>query len=196
MAARKTMPKLESDESRFSFLHKFLDSYHRKVVYLDQGITIISSVFFVVAVGATLAGAVGRQFPQLLPDVTWASEVTTLSMITAVLLVVARGLRENTQMAVTMLPERLSDRGFQILTFFVQILVIIFFWVVVRYGIDVMNLNRSQTTPILGLSLWWPYLIVVITGVLMLLESVIRLVEAALGRAPRAQAGLGDIGVE
>lgn len=196
MAAKKATPKLVVDQGGFGFLHKFLNFYHRKVVYLDRGIAVIASVLFVTAIGATLAGAIGRQFPQLLPNVAWASEVTTLAMVAAVLLVVARGLRENTQMAVTMLPERLSDRGFQILTFIVQILVIIFFWVVVRYGIDVMNLNRSQTTPILGLSLGWPYFVVVLTGALMLIESVVRLMEAALGRAPRAKAGLADVGAE
>lgn len=193
-----TQLKRETGTGRgsLSFLHKFLDAYHDHIGFFDRLVSLIAGALFITGVGATLLGAVGRKFPELLPNVTWSAEVTTLAIITAVLLVVARGLRENTHMAVTMLPERLSDRGFQVLTFVIQLLVIAFFWVVVRYGLDVMDLNRSQSTPILGLSLWWPYLVVVATGALMLLESVVRLLEAALGRAPRPQVNGDLLGVE
>jgi TRAP-type transport system small permease protein len=179
----------EDGRVRLRWLHTSLDGYHRFAVVMDRVVIVVAGLFFVVGVGATFVGVLGRQFPTIFTNVTWYSEVTNLSIIAAVLLVVPRGLRDNTQMAVTFLPARLGHRGLQVLTFFTQLLVIAFFFVVVRYGVDVMNLNRAQRTPVLGLSLFWPYLLVVISGALMLLESVVRLLEAIAGRAPRPPDG-------
>lgn len=174
---------------RLRWLHALLDGYHRVAAVVDRVVIVVAGLLFVLGVAATLVGVLGRQFPTVFSNVTWYSEVTNLAIIAAVLLVVPRGLRDNTQMAVTFLPARLSHRGLQVLTFFTQLLVISFFFVVVRYGVDVMNLNRAQRTPVLGLSLYWPYLVVVASGALMLLESVVRLLEAIAGRAPRPPDG-------
>lgn len=174
---------------RLRWLHRLLDAYHVAARALDTVVTFVAGVLFVVGIGATTAGVLGRTFPGVFSNVSWSTEVTTLSIITAVLLVVARGLRENTQMAVTFLPARLGHRGLQALTFVNQVLVVAFFFVVVRYGLDVMELNRAQRTPVLGISLFWPYLVVVVSGALMLTESVVRLLEAVAGRAPRPPEG-------
>ena len=166
-------------------LHRFLDSYHHWAGRFDRVISFIAGALFVLSLLSTLVGVLGREFPDVFSNVAWTIELTILPMLTAILLVVARGFRENTAMAVTLLPARLPERWFQLLTIVNQLLVIGFFFVVVRYGLDVMILNKSQKTPILSLSLFWVYLVVVISGLLILLESVIRLLEAALGRAPR-----------
>lgn len=182
-------PTGTSHHRRARWLHAFVDQYHRAAVRMDRTLTFAASAFFLLGVGATAAGVLGRAFPQAFTNVTWSIEVTTLSIVTAVLLIVPQGLRKNTHMAVTYLPARLGPRGFQVLTAVNQILVVAFFFVVVRYGLDVMELNRSQRTAVLGISLYWPYLIVVVTGALMLMESLVRLLEALLGRAQRPDDG-------
>lgn len=170
---------------RHPWLHRLLDRYHAVAPGVDKVLTVTAVSLFVIGVGATAVGVLGRSFPSIFSNVTWSIEVTTLAILAAVLFVVPRGLRENTHMAVTYLPARLTHRRLQVLTFVNQLLIIAFFAVVVRSGVDVMNLNRSQRTPVLGISLFWPYLVVVVTGALMLVESLVRLLEAVAGRAPR-----------
>lgn len=169
------------------FLHHFIDSYHRWTVPFDRVITFVAGTLFVVGITSTLIGALGRQFGRIMPDVSWSIELTILPMITALLLVVPRGFRENTHMAITLLPSRLPETWFRILTVFNQLLMLTFFFIIARYGLDVMALNQSQRTPVLGLSVGWIYLVIVISGALLLLEGIIRLLEALLGRAPRPE---------
>lgn len=157
------------------------------MVPFDRVITAISSTLFVAAVTSTLIGALGRYFGQIMPDVSWYMELTMLPMITALLLIIPRGFRENTHMAITLLPSRLPEAWFRILIAFNQLLMIGFFFIIARYGLDVMVLNLSQRTPVLGLSVGWVYLVIVVCGALLIVEGVIRLLEALLGRAPRPE---------
>lgn len=168
-------------------LNQFLDAYHRWTVPFDRAITGITGTLFVVGVASTLIGALGRQFGQIMPDVSWSIELTILPMIIALLLIIPRGFRENTHMAITFLPSRLPERWFRILTVFNQLLMLSFFFIIARYGLDVMALNQSQRTPVLGLSVGWIYLVIVVSGVLLLIEGLIRLLEALVGRAPRPE---------
>jgi len=174
------------------WLHAALDGYHRFAVHLDRVLIAVASALLVVGVLATAVSVLGRQAPQLFSDTAWVTEVTNLTIITAALLVVPQGIRRNTQLAVTALPERLGRRSFQALAALQAVLMGAFFFVIVRYGVDVMQLNSALRTPILGLSLFWPYLVVVLTGALMLLESVVRLLEGVAGRAARPGDGQLD----
>jgi TRAP-type C4-dicarboxylate transport system permease small subunit len=157
------------------------------MVPFDRVITAITGTLFVLGVASTMLGALGRQFGQIMPDVSWSIELTILPIITALLLIIPRGFRENTHMAITLLPSRLPERWFRILTVFNQLLMIGFFFIIARYGLDVMALNQAQRTPVLGLSVGWIYIVIVVSGVLLVVEGVIRLLEALLGRAPRPE---------
>ncbi len=168
-------------------LHRFLDTYHRWTVPYDRVITAIAGSLFVVGVLSTLIGALGRQFGRIMPDVSWSIELTILPMITALLLIVPRGFRENTHMAITLLASRLPEVWFRILSVFNQLLMLGFFFIIARYGLDLMALNQNQRTPVLGLSVGWIYLVIVVSGVLLFVEGIVRLLEALLGRAPRPE---------
>ncbi len=168
-----------------SWLGSLIDHYAVLATYLHRFLTVVAVGLFVVGVCATCFAVLARQFPAYMPSASWAIELTNLSIIAAVLLIVPRGLRENTHMAVTFLPSKLGPRGLQILTAVNSLLIGAFFLVVVWHGMDAMNLNRSQRTPVLGISQFWPYLLVVVSAALMLLETVVRLLEAFAGRAPR-----------
>ncbi len=166
-------------------VHRLLDAYNRAMDQVDRVLLVLACGLFVAGVAATGLGALGRQLPALLPDVAWSTELTIIPIVAAVLLVAPQGFRTNTHLAVTWLPLRLGDRGFAALTVLQQVLMIAFFFVVVRYGIDVVELNRSQTTPVLGIPLALVYGVTVVSGALLLLNAIVRLAEAALGRAPR-----------
>lgn len=168
-------------------LNQFLDAYHRWTVPFDWAITAISGTLFVLGVASTLIGALGRQFGRIMPDVSWSIELTILPMVIALLLIIPRGFRENTHMAITFLPSRLPEPWFRTLTAFNQLLMLGFFFIIARYGLDVMALNQSQRTPVLGLSVGWIYLVIVVSGVLLIIEGFIRLLEALVGRAPRPE---------
>lgn len=175
----------ENEPPSATQLNKMLDYYGVAARHLHRILMIIASGFFVLGVCSTGVAVLARQFPAYIPSASWAIELTTLSMVTAVLLIVPRGLRENTHMAVTYLPSKLRHKGLQVLTFLNSLLIAGFFIVVVWYGMDAMNLNRAQRTPVLGISQFWPYFIVVLSAAFMLLETVVRLLEAIAGRAPR-----------
>lgn len=165
--------------------------YQARQVF-DRVLITIAATLFVVGVGATFVGALGRQFPTVLTNVTWSIEVTVYAIITAVLLVIPMGLRSGTQMAVTMIPERLAARPFRVLTVVNQLLMVSFFVILAYYGYRVAGLNQNQRSPILGLSLFWPYLVIAVSGTLMLIESVVRIVETFAGRVEPPHVRVAD----
>lgn len=166
-------------------VHQFLDAYHRWTVPFDRVISAVSGTLFVLGVMSTLVGALGRQFGEIMPDVSWSIELTILPIITALLLVIPRGFRENTHMAITFLPSRLPDRWHRVLILFNQLLMISFFFIILRFGFDLVILNQSQRTPVLGLSVGWIYIVILLSGAFLVMESVVRFLEALVGRAPR-----------
>ncbi|WP_224391174.1 TRAP transporter small permease [Pseudonocardia sp. ICBG1293] len=172
-------------------VHLLLDRYHRVTPVLDR-ITIGAAVTLVTTgVLVTALSVAARKLP-LLPSMSWASELTTFCLVAAVLLVLPQGLRQNTQMAVTVLTDRLGDRGFQRLTAVNQVLSAVLFAVLAWFGTEMVLLQQAGHSPQLGLSMAVPYLVLVVSAVLMLFETVVRFTEALLGRAPRGPVATDD----
>ncbi|MEQ3553813.1 TRAP transporter small permease subunit [Pseudonocardia nematodicida] len=168
--------------------HLLIDRYHRIVPVLDR-VTIGAAVALVTTGVAVTALAVAARKIPALPSMSWASELTTFCLVAAVLLVVPQGLRQNTQMAVTVLTDRLGDRGFQALTAVNQVLSACLFGVLAWFGTETVLIQQASHTPQLGLSMAVPYLVLAVAAALMLLETVVRFAEALLGRAPRGPVG-------
>lgn len=165
-------------------VHRLVDRYHAIAPVIDRITMAIAGVLVVIAVATTAAAVVARRFPAF-PSVPWAAEATTICVITAVLLVVPQGLRHDSHLAVTMLTERVGQRSFRVITAINQILCMSFFIVLVWFGIEMAALQQQANTPMLGISLLWPYLVIAVAGILMFVEALVRLTEAVLNRAPR-----------
>ena len=164
--------------------HRAIDRYHRMALVLDR-VTIGAAVALVTTgVLVTALSVAARKIP-VLPSMSWASELTTFCLVAAVLLVLPQGLRHNTQLAVTVLTDRLGDRGFQALTAVNQVLSAGLFGVLAVFGAEMVALQQGSHSPQLGLSMAAPYVVLVVAAGLMLLETAVRLAEALLGRAPR-----------
>lgn len=171
--------------------HRLLDRYHAVAQIVDRGAMGLAGLLVVTAVLATASAVLSRQFPAF-PSVPWSSEATTLCVVTAVLLVVPQGLRHNTHLAVTMLTERLGPRWFRAVTVLNQLLCAVFFALLLWFGVEMADIQRQAHTPMLGVSLLWPYAAVALSGALMLVETLVRLTESLLGRFPDRDTRDGD----
>ncbi|MBN9734134.1 MULTISPECIES: TRAP transporter small permease subunit [unclassified Pseudonocardia] len=175
-------------------VHRLIDRYHRAAPVLDR-ITIGTAVTLVTTgVLVTALSVAARKLPAL-PSMSWASELTTFCLVAAVLLVLPQGLRHNTQMAVTVLTDRLGDRGFQTLTAVNQVLSAALFGVLAWFGTEMVLLQQAAHSPQLGLSMAVPYVVLVVAAALMLIETAVRFTEALLGRAPRGPGAAATVEV-
>lgn len=171
--------------------HRLLDRYHAIAPILDRVTMGLAGLLVVIAVLATTSAVLSRQFPAF-PATPWAAEATTMCVVAAVLLVVPQGVRHNTHLAVTMLTERLGPRWFRTVTVLNQLLCAVFFSLLLWFGGELAGLQRDAHTPMLGLSLWWPYAIVALSGALMFVETVVRLAETLLAHVPGSEKGQGE----
>lgn len=158
--------------------------FYRLREKLDWIILNLAVLCFGAGVIATFLGVVFRSIPSL-PGITWTGEFTAYMMITATFLVTGIGIRRGIQLSVSLIPEKLPEPLFRILTIVNGLLMLVFLSIVGYYGFQSALMNQGQMSQTLGISMFYPYLVVPIGACLMIMESVARVIEAALGRAPR-----------
>lgn len=162
----------------------WLSPVYRARNWLDSAIVAVAVALFLAATVLTFAGTLSRAV-SVLPDLTWAPEFTRYAIIVSVLLVAPMGLRRGTQISVGILLDAAPRPVFRALTVVNNILLLGFFAVVAFYGYEVAQLNASQHSPLLGISLRDLYLVVSLSGLLLMFEAALRIVEAFVGTAPR-----------
>jgi len=151
---------------------------------LDSVVIAVAVTLFSAATVLTFVGTLSRAF-SVLPDLTWAPEFTRYAIIVSVLLVAPMGMRRGTQISVGILLDAAPRPVFRALTVVNNILMLGLFAVVAFYGFKVAELNASQLSPLLGISLRDLYLVVSLSGLLLTFEATLRIVEAFVDTAPR-----------
>ena len=101
------------------------------------------------------------------------------------LLASALAIQHGMHLGVDYLLHAVPPRGRRLLEVLVQVLVSGFLLVLLVQGVNILQVASVQTSPAMGINMWYAYLAVPVGAALMLLESVLKLGQslAALGNA-------------
>lgn len=120
-------------------------------------------------VGVTTIQIVCRIFFDAL---IWSEELTTYLLVASSLLGAAVGFKKGSHIAVTFLVNKLPEGPRKAVSMFVQCVSVFFFAVVAFYGAELMKSEAMQTTPAMGISMTWIYLMYPVIGGIILLHLV------------------------
>ncbi len=121
-------------------------------------------VLFVMMISMIVLTTVQIFFRVFLTALIWTEEVTTYLLVAASLLGAAVAFKRGSHIAVTFLPDRLPPAGRKVMALVVQSVGILFFVVVVVFGISLMKSEAMQSTPATRISMSWLYLMYPVIG--------------------------------
>lgn len=148
---------------------------------LDKWLTNIAAILFLIAVMATFAGVLDRTFGLNLKTV-WAEEVTRFTMIWGTLILIGIGMRKGTQTRLTLLSERLSEKGQRSMHIFVMLAVCLLFALLFVFGIRSAITNSGQMSAVMQVSMFWPYLAVPVSAFFVLFECLTSIWDTLQGK--------------
>ncbi|MBL3592068.1 MAG: TRAP transporter small permease [Synergistaceae bacterium] len=109
----------------------------------------------------------------------WSEEVICFALVAATMAGASIAFKRGTHIAVTSLVDRLPPGGQKVMACLIHLTAMAFFVVVAWYGIVLMRSEAFQTTPALGISMSWIYLIYPVTGAVTLIHLLAALTERA-----------------
>lgn len=112
----------------------------------------------------------------------WAEELSRLTFVWTVFLGAYLALRRNSHLSITFVTDRLPLRARQLIIAAGTLLTLIFLGVLMWGGLRLVlqTLQFGRVTPILGISAAWGYLSVPLAALLMLLETLRRIISGEL----------------
>lgn len=102
----------------------------------------------------------------------WSEEFTTYLLVASSLLGAAVGFKRGAHIAVTFVVSKLPEGFRKAVSLLVQCVGVAFFAVVAYYGADLMKSEALQTTPAMGISMTWIYLMYPVIGSVILLHLI------------------------
>jgi TRAP-type C4-dicarboxylate transport system permease small subunit len=124
-------------------------------------------LMIMVMIAVTTLQVVCRLFFEAL---IWSEELTTFLLVASSLLGAAVGFKRGSHIAVTFAVNRLPEKAKTAASVFVQLVGLVFFAVVAYYGAVLMKSEAMQTTPAMGISMTWIYLMYPVIGAVILLH--------------------------
>lgn len=137
---------------------------------------------FVIMTVSVLAQVGGRYVFNY--SIAWAVETATYAQIWVVLLAGGIAMRHGLHMSVDLVLSALPRRARQLLAIAIGLACIAFLGVIFTGSFRLLAIGEIQTSPVLGLSMWWIYLAIPIGSVYFAIESIIVTVRLILGQPP------------
>jgi len=130
-----------------------------------------------VALFILMAGMIGVTTLQVfcrffMEALIWSEELTRFMLVAASLLGAAIAFKRGSHIAVTFLVSKLPPMIRKMVALLVQFIGIFFFFVVAYYGALLMKSESYQTTPAMGISMTWVYLIYPLIGSIILIHLI------------------------
>ncbi|MFV0466908.1 MAG: TRAP transporter small permease [Lachnospiraceae bacterium] len=114
---------------------------------------------------------------------TVTEELVRFCMVWISLLASAYVVGKQQHLAVTLLSEKLNDRNRHILDLVIQVLFVLFSTIIMIYGgIKGVSITMNQISPSLSLPMGYVYLAVPVSGVIMLIYSVLNLIDCIFNK--------------
>ncbi|WP_244444915.1 TRAP transporter small permease [Oceanobacillus jeddahense] len=143
---------------------------------LNRSIMIIASILTIILVCCALWQVFSRYIlgsPSIITE-----ELSRFLLIWAAMLGGAYAFGSKEQLAIVFLKSKLKGLKKKSIEIFIDMVTIIFAGsVLVKGGVDLVSYTLSQTSPILGLPMGYVYMILPITGVLIIIYQLINILE-------------------
>jgi TRAP-type C4-dicarboxylate transport system permease small subunit len=139
-------------------------------------------LMFAVLIATVFYQVLGRYLFNAPPS--WSEELARFLQVWIALLASALCVQQGMHLGVDYLLYAVSPRSRALLEVLVHVLVSGFLLLLLVQGIRILEVAAVQSSPAMGINMWYAYLAVPVGAALMLLESVLKLGEAvrALGR--------------
>lgn len=111
----------------------------------------------------------------------WSEELTRFMLVGASLLGATVAFKKGSHISITFLTDRLSKGPRKAIALAMQLVALYFFWVVGWYGYTLMKSMSFQTTPALGISMQWVYLMYPVFSVIVIIHLLDGLISIMRG---------------
>lgn len=118
-------------------------------------------------------------------SLAWSEELSRFLMIFMIFIGASIALRGNELISVELLLERLAGTSRKILVIIIQLVSIVFFIILIKYGYAMAESFSNQKAPSLGVSMQIIYLSLPLGGVLMLINSIACMIEEFVGKGEK-----------
>lgn len=145
----------------------------RALGLLRRVIQLVIIVMFAVLIATVFYQVVGRYLFNAPPS--WSEELARFLQIWIALLASALGIQHGMHLGVDYLLYAVPPRGRALLETLVHVMVTCFLLLLLTQGIKILGVASVQTSPAMGINMWYAYLAVPVGAALMLLESVLKL---------------------
>ena len=105
---------------------------------------------------------------------SWTEELARYCQVWIILLTSSICIRKGSHLAVDYLSHRFSQRTNLIIDVFNHVLMVLYICVVLIFGWKLMIVGRYQLSPALQINMLFVYIIFPLSGILMLLEAVLK----------------------
>jgi TRAP-type C4-dicarboxylate transport system permease small subunit len=146
------------------------DAYLQLCDRLAVGVRLLVIVLMAVMTVVVLLGVFYRYV--LLDALSWTEEASRYLMIWMGFLGTGLVMREGGHIAVDLLPQHLTGVGRRAVLVLVRLLGLAFLLVVVGAGLVLAYRVSGQRTPVLAISMMWPYLAIAVGCLLTALETI------------------------
>ena len=108
----------------------------------------------------------------------WSEEISRYSFIWLTMIAAPICVRLRANLSMGALTPRLPERGALALDAGISLLILIFSAVLVVWGTAILGIVKNQTSPAIGLPMYWVYAAMPVGGLLMMIESTAHLRDA------------------
>lgn len=106
----------------------------------------------------------------------WSEELAIALLIWFGYLGITVGYRDNKHLAITVFADRLPPAGQKVIDSFADLVMIVFCSLMAWQGLNVAELDKINTMPATGISMYWVSIVLVVSGCAMILEGVIKII--------------------
>jgi TRAP-type C4-dicarboxylate transport system permease small subunit len=138
-----------------------------------RAIQLVIILMFVVLIATVFYQVLGRYLFNAPPS--WSEELARFLQVWIALLASALCIQQGMHLGVDYLLYAVPPRGRASLEVLVNVLVTGFLLLLLVQGVKILDVAAVQTSPAMGINMWYAYLAVPVGAALMLLESVLKL---------------------
>jgi TRAP-type C4-dicarboxylate transport system permease small subunit len=143
---------------------------------LRRTIQLVIILMFAVLIVTVFYQVLGRYLFNAPPS--WSEELARFLQVWIALLASALCIQQGMHLGVDYLLHAVPPRGRALLEILVHVLVSGFLLLLLVQGIKILDVAAVQSSPAMGINMWYAYLAVPVGAALMLLEGVLKLGEA------------------
>jgi TRAP-type transport system small permease protein len=145
----------------------------RALGLLRRAIQLVIILMFAVLIATVFYQVMGRYLFNAPPS--WSEELARFLQVWIALLASAICIQHGMHLGVDYLLHAVPPRGRALLEIVVHVMVTGFLALLLVQGVKILDVAAVQTSPAMGINMWYAYLAVPVGAALMLLESVLKL---------------------